>query len=76
MKIWVQSLALLCGLRIWSCRELWYRLVATAPSQPLAWGLPYATGVALKPKKKKKKKKKEERKEKKKKFLTVWRPVC
>ena len=27
---------------------LWYRLVATAPIQPLAWEPPYAVGVALK----------------------------
>ena len=26
---------------------LWCRLVATAPIGPLAWELPYATGVAL-----------------------------
>ena len=25
MRLWVQSLALLSGLRIWHCRELWYR---------------------------------------------------
>ena len=31
---------------------LWCRLVATAPSGPLAWEPPYATGVALKKKKK------------------------
>ena len=30
---------------------LWCRLAATAPIQPLAWELPYATGVALKSKK-------------------------
>ena len=27
---------------------LWYRTVATAPIQPLAWELPYAVGAALK----------------------------
>ena len=27
---------------------LWRRPVATAPIRPLAWELPYATGVALK----------------------------
>ena len=32
---------------------LWLRMAAAAPKQPLAWGLPYATGVALKKKKKK-----------------------
>ena len=26
---------------------LWHRLAVVAPSQPLAWELPYATGVAL-----------------------------
>ena len=32
---------------------LWCRLTAAAPTQPLAWELPYAVGVALKKKKKK-----------------------
>ena len=57
---WVQSLALLIGLRIWCCRELcrvgcrcgsdlpflWLccRLVATARIQLLAWEPPYAVG--------------------------------
>ena len=27
---------------------LWHRLAATSLSQPLAWELPYAAGVALK----------------------------
>ena len=31
---------------------LWRRLAAAAPIQPLAWELPYATGVALKKAKK------------------------
>ena len=26
MTCWVQSLTLLCGLRIWHCYELWCRL--------------------------------------------------
>ena len=44
---------------------LWYRLAAVAPFQPLAWELPYATGMALeRPKKKEKKKRKKERKRK------------
>ena len=43
---WVKDRALL-----W----LWHRLAAAAPIQPLAWELPYATGVALKRQKKKKK---------------------
>ena len=47
----VQSLALLSGLRIWCCHELQCRLAAAAQIQPLAWKLPYATGVALKKKK-------------------------
>ena len=29
---------------------LWHRLAATAPIGPLAWELPYATGMALKKK--------------------------
>ena len=36
---------------------LWPVTAATALIQPLAWKLPYATGVALKRQKKKKKKK-------------------
>ena len=44
---WVNDLALL-----W----LWRRLAATAPIRPLAWELPYATGVAIKSKKTKNKK--------------------
>ena len=31
---------------------LWSKNTATVPSQPLAWELPYATGVALKRQKK------------------------
>ena len=42
---WIKDLALL-----W----LWCKLAATAPIRPLAWELPYATGVAVKSKKKKK----------------------
>ena len=34
---------------------LWLWLAAAAPIQPLAWELPYASGVVLKSKKKKKK---------------------
>ena len=34
---------------------LWYRPAAVAPIQPLAWELPYATGVAPKSKKQKNK---------------------
>ena len=60
----VLSLALLSGLRVWCCHELWcrsqiwlgscvlwYRPAAVAPIQPLTWELPYAVGVALKKKK-------------------------
>ena len=39
---------------------LWRRLAGAAPILPLAWELPYATGMALKRKKEKKKKKKKE----------------
>ena len=42
---WVKDQALL---------QLWCRLAATAPVQPLAWELPCAAGMALKRKKKKK----------------------
>ena len=38
------DLALLC---------LWHRLAAAVPIRPVAWELPYTTGVALKRKKKK-----------------------
>ena len=57
MRMWVHSLALLSGLRIWLCLScgmghrwssdpavlwLWHRPVATAPIRPLAWEPPYA----------------------------------
>ena len=48
MRMWVQSPALLSGLRICHCCELWCRPVATAPIGPLAWEPPYAMGAALK----------------------------
>ena len=53
MRTKVGSLALLSGLRIWHCHEmwcrsLWYRPVATALTLPLAWEPPYAVGAALK----------------------------
>ena len=60
MRLQVQSLALLSGLRIQHCCELWCRsqmklrsgvAVAVALMQPLAWELSYATGMALKTKK-------------------------
>ena len=63
MKLQVQSLALLSGLRVWHCRScgvghrcgldlallwLWCRPAATALIRPLAWQPPYAAGAALK----------------------------
>ena len=63
MRMWVQSLASLSGLRIGisvSCGVgrkqgldpmvswLWCRLAAAAPFQPLPWELVYAAGAALK----------------------------
>ena len=54
MRMQVQSLASISGLRIGRCCELWCRLVATAPIRPLAWEPPYATGVALRQKDKNK----------------------
>ena len=46
-------LALLCGLRIWHCPELWCRLQKqlrshVAVNQPLVWELPYAMDSAVK----------------------------
>ena len=61
MRLRIRSLALLSGLRIWRCPELWCRLrhgsdpellwlwrrlVATALIRPLAWETPYAMEVA------------------------------
>ena len=56
MRTQDQSLALLSGLRIWHCPQLWLwnRLPATALIQPLAWEPPYAFGVDLKSQKKEK----------------------
>ena len=50
MRMHVESLASLSGLRIQCCCELWCRPAATAPNGPLGWEPPYATGVALKTK--------------------------
>ena len=74
MRMQVQSLASLSGLRIWHCLRygvghrcgsdlvlLWCRRVATAPIQPLAWESLYAAGVALKGQQQKKKKRKKSR---------------
>ena len=55
MRLWVWSLASLSVLGIQRCCELWCRQAAVGLIRPLAWELPYATGVALKRKKKKKK---------------------
>uniref|UniRef100_A0A8D1BHD7 Cytosolic iron-sulfur assembly component 3 n=1 Tax=Sus scrofa TaxID=9823 RepID=A0A8D1BHD7_PIG len=78
MRLWVRSLPLLSGLRIWRCRELWLgcrrgsdpallwlwrRPVATAPIQPLAWEPPYAAGAAQEIATTTKDKKKKKRKE-------------
>ena len=69
MRFQVRSLALLSGLGIRRCCELWlghrcssdsvllglwHRLAAVAPVRPLAWEPLYATGAALKKGKKKK----------------------
>ena len=69
MRMHVQSLTSLFGLRIRCCCEqghrrgsnfvwLWHRPAAVAPVWPLAWELPYAASASLKSKKKKKGKKK------------------
>ena len=39
MKIQIQSLVSLNGLRIWRCCELWYRLAAEALTLAPAWKL-------------------------------------
>ena len=59
MRTQVRSLALLSGLRIHCCRELWYsvlrlwhRLAASAPVRHLAWELGYAVDATLKRQKK------------------------
>ena len=72
-RMWVQSLALLHGLRVRCCRELWCRFrhcsdpewlwlwcrpAAAAPIQPLTWEPPGAAGAALKKKTRKTKKNK------------------
>ena len=47
LRLWVRSMALLSGLRIQRCCELWCRLAATAPIRPLAWEPPCVAGAAL-----------------------------
>ena len=64
MRWWVRSLALLSGLTIRCCCELWCRVVATALTRPLAWEPPYAAGAALEIAKKDKKKTKKKTKKK------------
>ena len=77
MRTQVRPLASLTGLRVWHCRELWYRSqtrlqpsiavavgcwsAATGLIRPLAWEPPYATGMALKKKAKKNKKQKKKK---------------
>ena len=66
MRMWVWSLALLSGLSIQHCHELWCRSqsssdlallwcrpVATALMRPIAWELPYAKRLAVKSENKK-----------------------
>ena len=48
MRLWVQSLTLLSGLRIWCYCELWCRPAAVTPIGPLPWEPPYAMDAALK----------------------------
>ena len=48
MRLRVQSLASLSGLRIRRCCELWPRPAATAPIRPMAGESPYAVVAALK----------------------------
>ena len=61
---WIKNLALLQAVtqvedmaQIRKLLWLWYRLVAMAPIQPLAWEIPCAMGVTLKDKTKQNKKK-------------------
>ena len=50
-ELWCRSQARLSSGLLW----LWHREAAAAPSQPLAWERPYATGMAFKRPKKEKK---------------------
>ena len=52
LRMQVQFLALLSGLKILHCRELSCRPAAAAPIQPVAWKLPCTVGLVLKRKKK------------------------
>ena len=62
MRFRVQSLALLSGLRIQRCCELWCRPAATALIQPLAWESLYAVGAAQEMAKRQKTKNKQTKK--------------
>ena len=77
MRMWVQSLASLSGLRIGCCRQPgighrcgsdpellwpWRRLADAASIGPLAWELPHAASRALQKTKKRKEKKRNKRK--------------
>ena len=61
-EVAVRSLALLSGLEIWHCCELWCRLADVAPTRPLAWEPPYAKGAALEKAKRQKNKTKQKNK--------------
>ena len=62
IRMWLQSLTSLSGLRICNCHELWCRLQTQLesvllwlwcrPMRPLDWEFPYAAGEALRGKKK------------------------
>ena len=66
MRLWIQSLASLSGLRIWPCYELWCvgHRSGSDPDllwlwrRPLAWEPPYAADAPLEKTKKRKKKRK------------------
>ena len=47
MRLWVLSLALLSGLRIWRCFDSGIGWWLTALIRPLAWEPPYVVGAAL-----------------------------
>ena len=80
---WIKDLALPWALvqiadvaRIWYCCGSRCRPATTTLIPPLAWELPYASGVALKRLKKKKKKRKEEKKKKLDLRRTFWEFPC
>ena len=54
MRMAVQSMASISGLKIRHCHKVWCRLAAADPIQPLAWEHSYAAGMPLKRKKKRK----------------------